>query len=220
MAEEPPAPEPPAPAEELPAPVEEPAPAEEPPAEEPAPPAPEAEQESAPALPPPIVQVDAPAAEATAAAPSDTAESGAADSSGAAGEAAEPAATSQVSLWVSVSRAYCRCFCTFKLLRRSLVSSSLTYCSSEPGWRSLVSLSVVHGYFPLPHLHLSLNRRGRRWGTTDVFTISFLHFSLFSTALWDLANSRPVHSLMLSSYLFLSALSSFPFHCALQDGFG
>ena len=29
-----------------------------------------------------------------------------------------------------------------------------------------------------------------------------LHFSLFSTTLWDLANSRPVHSLTLSSYLF------------------
>ena len=28
-------------------------------------------------------------------------------------------------------------------------------------------------------------------------------FSLFSTALWDLVNSRPVHSLMLSSHLFL-----------------
>ena len=27
--------------------------------------------------------------------------------------------------------------------------------------------------------------------------------SLFSTALWDLLNSRPVHSLMLSSHLFL-----------------
>ena len=31
---------------------------------------------------------------------------------------------------------------------------------------------------------------------------SFLHFSLFSTALWDLMNPRPVHSLMLSSHLF------------------
>ena len=31
----------------------------------------------------------------------------------------------------------------------------------------------------------------------------FLHFSLFSTALWDLPNSRPFHSLMLSSHLFL-----------------
>ena len=28
-------------------------------------------------------------------------------------------------------------------------------------------------------------------------------FPLFSTALWDLANSRPVHFLMLSSHLFL-----------------
>ena len=52
------------------------------------------------------------------------------------------------------------------------------------------------------HHHLTLNREGR-WGTTDDFTNSFLNFSLFSTALWDLQNSRPVHSLMLSSYLFL-----------------
>ena len=52
------------------------------------------------------------------------------------------------------------------------------------------------------HHHQSLYREGR-WGTTDDFATSFLHFSLFSTALWDLANSRPVHSLMLSSHLFL-----------------
>ena len=52
------------------------------------------------------------------------------------------------------------------------------------------------------HHHQSLNRQGR-WGTTDNFATSFLHFSLFSTALWDLPNSRPVHSLMLSSHLFL-----------------
>ena len=50
--------------------------------------------------------------------------------------------------------------------------------------------------------HLSLNRKGH-WGTTDDFIISFLHFSLFSTALWDLPNTRSVHSLMLSSRLFL-----------------
>ena len=47
------------------------------------------------------------------------------------------------------------------------------------------------------HHHLFLNREGR-WGTTDDFTTSFLHFPLFFTALWDLANSRPVHSLMLT----------------------
>ena len=57
-----------------------------------------------------------------------------------------------------------------------------------------------------------------------LFTTSFLHFSLFSTALWDFANFRPVHSLVLSSHLFkknhlfiyLSALSSYPSHCVLQ----
>ena len=52
------------------------------------------------------------------------------------------------------------------------------------------------------HHHLRLNREGR-WGTTDDFTTSFLHFRLFSTVLWDLSNSGPVRSLMLSSHLFL-----------------
>ena len=53
------------------------------------------------------------------------------------------------------------------------------------------------------HLHLFLNSGGR-WGTTDEFTTSFLHFYLlFCTARWDLSNSTPVHSLMLSPHLFL-----------------
>ena len=50
--------------------------------------------------------------------------------------------------------------------------------------------------------HLFLNCEGR-WGTTDDFATSFIHSSLFSTALWDLPNSRPVHSLMLFFHLFL-----------------
>ena len=52
------------------------------------------------------------------------------------------------------------------------------------------------------HHHQSLNRKGR-WGTTDDFATSLLHLSLFSTALWDLPNSRPVNSLVSSSHLFL-----------------
>ena len=54
---------------------------------------------------------------------------------------------------------------------------------------------------PPPSLYLSLNREGR-WGIAEHFATSFLHLSLFSTALLVLANSRPVHSLMLSSHLF------------------
>ena len=70
------------------------------------------------------------------------------------------------------------------------------------------------------HHHQSLNREGR-WGTTDDFATSFLHFSLFSTALWDFPNSRPVHFPdVVFLPLPLSALSSYPFHCALQNGFG
>ena len=57
--------------------------------------------------------------------------------------------------------------------------------------------------------HLSLNHEGR-WGTTDDFAASFVHFPLFSTALWDLAISRPVHSLMLSSHFLLSLTCLLP----------
>ena len=72
-------------------------------------------------------------------------------------------------------------------------------------------------------LHLSLNSKGH-WGTTEDLTTSFLHSSPFLTALRDLANSRPVHSLMMSYHLFcffvfLFCLSSFFFHRALHDGF-
>ena len=66
--------------------------------------------------------------------------------------------------------------------------------------------------------YLSLNLEGH-WGTTDDFATSFLHFSLFSTALWDLENSRPVHSLMLASHLFLCLPCLLPpFLVPLQDG--
>ena len=93
------------------------------------------------------------------------------------------------------------------------------------------TVTIIHHH----HHHQSLNREGR-WGTTDDFATSFLHCSLFSTALWDLVKSRPVHSLMLSSHLFLCLpclLSPFtapckvvlarpneretlPYHCSLR----
>ena len=68
------------------------------------------------------------------------------------------------------------------------------------------------------HHHQFLNREGR-WGTTDDFATSFLHFSLFSTALWDLPNSRPVHSLMLSSHLFLCPPCLLPLSLCLARWF-
>ena len=70
---------------------------------------------------------------------------------------------------------------------------------------------VLHRHY----LHLSLRRGGRRY-TTDDFTTIFLHFSL--TALWDLPNSSPVHSTMLSSHLFLRLprlLPSFTVPCKM-----
>ena len=76
----------------------------------------------------------------------------------------------------------------------------------------MVTHRVAGGYVVtqwVTSFHLSLNPEGRL-GITDDFTISFLHSSLFSTALWDLVNSRPVHSLMLSSHLFLCLLGLLP----------
>ena len=67
------------------------------------------------------------------------------------------------------------------------------------------------------HHRLSLKCEGR-WGTTDDFATSFLHSSLFSTALWDLPNSKLVHFLMLSSHLFLCLpclLPSFTVPCKM-----
>ena len=69
-------------------------------------------------------------------------------------------------------------------------------------------------YVSAAHHHLSLFREGH-WGTTDNFATSFLHFPPFSTALWDLANSRPFHSLMLSSHLFLCLLLPFTVPCKM-----
>ena len=66
--------------------------------------------------------------------------------------------------------------------------------------------------------HLSLNREGRL-GITDDFPASFLHFPLFSTDLCDLANSRPVHSLMLSSHYFLWLLYLLPISLCLSRWF-
>ena len=68
---------------------------------------------------------------------------------------------------------------------------------TEPRYLKLVTVSSLCHYH-----HQSLICEGR-WGTTDDFATSFLHFPLFSTALWDLPNSRHVNSLRLSSYLFL-----------------
>ena len=72
-------------------------------------------------------------------------------------------------------------------------------CEEIKKWTMKNKLKLHHHHH---HHHPSLNLEGC-WGTTDDFATSFLHFSLFSTALWHLANSRPVHFLMLSSHLFL-----------------
>ena len=85
-------------------------------------------------------------------------------------------------------------------------------CESPEGRAILAVRGQKGGGYNHHHHQQSLNREGL-WGTTDDFATSFLHFSQFSTALWDLPNSRPVHSLMLSSHLggaILAAKGNYP----------
>ena len=92
-----------------------------------------------------------------------------------------------------------RCFWSCNMVKAATLNTRYhTMFERNPGTRQTIQKSSSSLF-----LHLSLSHNcGGRWGTTDDFTTSFLHFSLFPTALWDLASSRPVHSLMLSSHLF------------------
>ena len=90
---------------------------------------------------------------------------------------------------------------SLRLILPHLTSLRLTsYHLTSP---HITSLHLTSLHFTPPHLisphltspHLSHNIHGGRLGTTDDFTTSFLRFSLLSTGLWDLTNSRPVHSL-------------------------
>ena len=86
--------------------------------------------------------------------------------------------------------------CSSRLVVSSAGYSEMQTQLYSTGQRAYKRLKHHH------HHRLSLNCEGR-WGTTDDFATSLLHFPLFSTALWDFANPRPVHSLMLSSHFFL-----------------
>ena len=104
------------------------------------------------------------------------------------------------------------CFMTSLPWFYSCFHRSFIFCVFDVfSWHLVAS---VHGYL------LCLNLGGR-WGTTDDFATISLHFALFSTALWDLANLQacPFPDVVFRP-LLLSVLSSSPFHCALQDGFG
>ena len=81
----------------------------------------------------------------------------------------------------------------------------------------IIIMIIIHWELIIHHHHLFLNHEGRS-GATDDFATSFLQFSLLSAGLWDLANSRPVHSLMLSSHLLLCRpclLPPFPVPCKM-----
>ena len=70
------------------------------------------------------------------------------------------------------------------LMNQACSQGLLLMPASRPRSLTRALSSVVNHHH---HHHQSLKREGR-WGTIDDFATSFLHFSLFSTALWDLPN--------------------------------
>ena len=120
---------------------------------------------------------------------------------------------------VCVTRYVCVpwCVCCMGLAKRVRVCDVHVIINNT----SLFDLSVErHKLANVHHHHLSPKRESRL-GTTDDFATSVLHFSLLCTALWDLANSRPIYSLVFSSHSFL-CLSRLlpPFTVPCADGFG
>ena len=86
--------------------------------------------------------------------------------------------------------------------------------------KTIFLLLFLKKLYQVLYLILSLNREGRL-GTTDDFAASFLHFFMFSTALWALGKLQVCpFPVVVFPLLPPSALSSSPFHCALEDGFG
>ena len=88
---------------------------------------------------------------------------------------------------------------------RDVCNTDLTSVSSlsslwlvQPGLVVFVNRAAGKGQVRAVYANV---RRQALTTATDDFTPSFLHFSLNSTALWDFANSRPVHSLMSSACL-------------------
>ena len=112
-------------------------------------------------------------------------------------------------VYLSWSWPWCWWSCVYWLT--SLIIITVVVCNKNMGYYSQGGNRFESD---LTLLYLSFNGEGR-WGATDDFTTSFLQFSLFFTALWDLANSRPVSSLMLSSRLFFDLPCPPPFFTVL-----
>ena len=111
----------------------------------------------------------------------------------------------------------CTCFQTRKKKRRKKKAAIFskwifvfTVGKTEFSWSEFLLLLYFANQVLMTflHVHLCLNREGR-CGTIDDFVTSFLHISLFLTAVWDSVNPRTVYSLMLFSHLFFCL--PFPF---------
>ena len=97
--------------------------------------------------------------------------------------------------WFCCSVCNSRCWCTF-LLHLCLSTVNFSVLTMHPlltdYYASLfntVKLALLHSlgravFAKKLYLHLLLDHGGH-WGTTDIVTTSFLHFSLFFSALWD-----------------------------------
>ena len=96
----------------------------------------------------------------------------------------------------------------FRSLRGTVLQAHIHVRFHSAGRHTIFLPFLPCGNLP-SSLLLSLSCEGRL-GATDDFLTRFPHFSVYPTAQWDSAKSRPVHSLMLSSHLFSVCLVFFP----------
>ena len=110
--------------------------------------------------------------------------------------------------------------CMRSALQRLIAFEPHQYTWTKPAvaWEPhLMHWSLGHNCH---HHHQSVNCEGR-WGTTDDFATSFFPFFLvLHCPLWLAELQACPFPYVVVPPLPLSALSSSPFHCALQDGFG
>ena len=91
----------------------------------------------------------------------------------------------------------------------------LSFIFNRKCFLSKIQENIISFFTPRIEVDLVIKGDGHR-GTTDEFATIPFHLVLFSATLVVLTNSISVHSLILSTRLFL-CVSSFSFHCPLYD---
>ena len=111
---------------------------------------------------------------------------------------------------------YSNCIFCFTVVRQTAFNVTIGQCVvSDRNLLLLLLLIIIINIIIIIIYPLSARVVG---APQMIFKTSFLHLSLFSIDLWDLPGQACPFPNVVLPPLLLSALSSSPFHCTLQDG--